>query len=92
MHLDEYHHVYAHYGIRTHRYKLIYYYAQALGTSGSVDEDRPPEWELFDLQRDPMELNNVYHDPAYSNIVQELKKELRARQLEALDQPVDEIG
>ena len=92
MHLDEYHHVYAHYGIRTHRYKLIYYYAQALGTSGSVDEDLPPEWELFDLQRDPMELNNVYHDPAYSNIVQELKKELRARQLEALDQPVDEIG
>nr|WP_251033211.1 sulfatase/phosphatase domain-containing protein [Bacillus sp. ISL-7] len=28
MHLDKYHNVYSHYGIRTHRYNLIYYYAQ----------------------------------------------------------------
>jgi Arylsulfatase A and related enzymes len=91
MHLDEYHNVYAHYGIRTHRYKLIYYYAEALGTSGSMDESRPPEWELFDLEKDPYELNNVYADPAYADAVQELKAELRRLQLEVLDEPVHEI-
>ena len=91
MHLDEYHNVYSHYGIRTHRYKLIYYYAEALGTSGSLEESRPPEWELFDLEKDPYELNNVYSDPAYADTVKALKTELRRLQLEALDEPVDEI-
>ncbi|HUT18927.1 MAG TPA: sulfatase/phosphatase domain-containing protein, partial [Anaerolineae bacterium] len=42
------HGVYAHYGVRTEQHKLIYYYAQALGTPGAIDEDKPPEWELFD--------------------------------------------
>ncbi|MBD2847576.1 sulfatase [Paenibacillus sp. IB182496] len=87
MHLDHIHNVYSHYGIRTHRYKLIYYYAQALGTSGSVDEDRAPEWELFDLERDPHELRNVYADPAYADTVAALKRELRAQQLAVLDEP-----
>ena len=32
MHLAH-HHVYAHYGVRTHRYKLIYYYADAMGAA-----------------------------------------------------------
>ena len=36
MHLAH-HHVYAHYGVRTHRYKLIYYYADALGQPGAID-------------------------------------------------------
>lgn len=91
MHLDRYHHVYSHYGIRTDKFKLIYYYGQALGTSGSVDENMPPEWELFDLDKDPMEMNNVYAAPLYSETVIELKKELRALQLQVLDEPVDEI-
>jgi len=60
MHLDKWHNVYSHYGVRTHRYKLIYYYAQALGTSGSKEETRPPEWELFDLKNDPYEIKNLY--------------------------------
>ncbi|WP_309122543.1 sulfatase [Paenibacillus sp.] len=92
MHLDEHHNVYSHYGIRTHRYKLIYYYAEALGTSGSIEERRPPEWELFDLEKDPYELNNVYADPAYAHRVASLKSELRSLQLAVLDEPVDEIG
>ena len=57
----------AHYGIRTHRYKLIFYYGKALGASGAVDKDTPPEWEFFDLQKDPREMKNAYSDPAYSN-------------------------
>ena len=92
MHLDQFHNVYSHYGIRTHQYKLIYYYGQALGTSGSLEEDRPPEWELFDLVKDPMELVNVYSDPSYAAIVEALKGELRSLQLAVLDQPVAEVG
>ena len=57
------HSVRRHYGIRTTRYKLIHYY-------------RIGEWELFDLERDPHELRNVYSDPAYAPIVAKLKTEL----------------
>jgi len=91
MHLDEHHNVYSHYGVRTERYKLIYYYGEALGTTGSLEENRPPEWELFDLEQDPYELNNVYGDSRYEGIVKELKAELRRLQLEVLDEPVEEI-
>ncbi|CAG7608923.1 N-acetylglucosamine-6-O-sulfatase [Paenibacillus solanacearum] len=91
MHLDEHHNVYSHYGIRTDRYKLIYYYAEALGTSGSMEEKRPPEWELFDLDKDPHELNNVYSDSAYAEIVPALKAEMHALQRAVLDEPVEEI-
>ncbi|TMV45258.1 sulfatase [Paenibacillus mesophilus] len=91
MHLDEHHNVYSHYGIRTNRYKLIYYYAEALGTSGSMEEKRPPEWELFDLDNDPHEMNNVYSDPAYAELVPALKAEMHTLQRAVLDEPVEEI-
>jgi arylsulfatase A-like enzyme len=91
MHLDEHHNVYSHYGIRTNRYKLIYYYAEALGTSGSIEEKRPPEWELFDLDKDPHEMNNVYSDPAYAELIPALKAEMHTLQRAVLDEPVEEI-
>ncbi|TQS74988.1 sulfatase [Ornithinibacillus gellani] len=75
-HLSIEHRVGAHYGLRTHDYKLIYYYGEALGSADSMDEPRTPEWELFDLNKDPYELNNVYHDPAYQETVTTLKEEL----------------
>ena len=75
MHLSH-HYVGAHYGIRTHRYKLIYYYGEALGTTDSIEESKTPEWELFDLETDPLELNNVYHDSVYANVVESLSQEL----------------
>ena len=53
----------AHYGVRTHRYKLIRYYKQ-------------DEWELFDLRKDPEELHNLYGNPAYANVTEALKIEL----------------
>jgi len=86
MHLAH-HHVYAHYGVRTKRHKLIYYYADALGQPGAIDETKPPEWELFDLDKDPNELNNVYHDPAYADTAQELRTELRRLQEKVNDEP-----
>ena len=85
MHLTH-HYVPAHYGIRTHRYKLIYYYGEALGTTGSIDEPKEPEWELFDLEKDPNEMCSVYDDPAYADIVTELTAELYRLKAEAGDE------
>ena len=59
-----YHHVQPHYGIRTERYKLIHFY---------YDID---QWELYDLQSDPNELNNLIDNDKYSDIVSNLKYEL----------------
>ena len=58
------HMVKRHYGIRTDRYKLIHFY---------YDID---EWELFDLKNDPNEMNNIYNDPKYSEIKEQMHKKL----------------
>jgi len=86
MHKTE-HNVYAHYGIRTKRYKLIYYYADGLNQPGASVETCEPEWELFDLQEDPRELNNVYENSRYANISGELKDELHRMQKKVGDKP-----
>ena len=52
-----------HYGVRSQRYKLVHYY-------------RNSEWELFDLESDPNELKSVYSDPAYVEVVADMKTEL----------------
>jgi arylsulfatase A-like enzyme len=84
MHLAH-HNVAAHYGIRTMDYKLIYYYGEALGTTGSIDDPTPEEWELFDLGKDAAELRNVYDEPEYFEIREKLKKELTGLKEEAQD-------
>ena len=53
MHDDRSHHVGAHYGFRTDRYCLIYFYNDGLGVPGCSDERYPAEWELYDLSRTP---------------------------------------
>jgi len=62
------HMVKRHYGIRTGRYKLIHFY---------YDIDA---WELYDLEKDPHELKNVYGDSAYADVGKELKAGLRRLQ------------
>ncbi|CAL1517672.1 sulfatase [Chitinophaga sp. MM2321] len=59
------HHVYPHFGIRTERYTLIRFY----GPSDS--------WELYDLQKDPHEINNRYGSKGAEKITASLKKELK---------------
>lgn len=59
------HHVVPHEGIRTARYKLIRYY--------TIDQ-----WELFDLQRDPDELMNLYGHPNYAEVTEQLQARLNA--------------
>ena len=88
MHLAHFN-IPAHYGIRTERHKLIYYYGEALGSAGAIDEPTTPEWELFDLEKDPKEMQNIYHDPANSGLVSELKIELEMLQRELGDRPSD---
>jgi arylsulfatase A-like enzyme len=76
MHLAHKHHNPAHYGIRTERWKLIFYYGLPLDASGAVQENTPAGWELYDMKNDPYELKNLYNDPAYKEVVQELKEQL----------------
>ena len=92
MHKEAAHNTYAHYGVRTPHFKLIYWYNAALGQPGTKDEPEPPEWELFDLEADPHELHNLYNEPEYAETVRQLKAELHALQSEVGDAPVDEVG
>ena len=57
------HRVPEHYGVVTERYKLVRY-------------PITDEWELFDRQQDPTELDSRYGDPAYSEIQAQLASEL----------------
>ncbi len=80
MHGDGNHNVYAHYGVRTHRHKLIHFYNDGCGQPGSGDERHPPEWELFDLQADRNELRSLYHDESQAAVRRELTAELHRLQ------------
>jgi arylsulfatase A-like enzyme len=57
------HSVQRHEGVFDGRYKLISFYDLN-------------EWELFDLETDPNEMQSVYDDPAYASHVTRLKSEL----------------
>ena len=59
------HMVKRHYGIVTEDYKLVHFY------------DDVDEWELYDRKGDPQELQSVYDDPAYAEVVDRLKGELK---------------
>jgi arylsulfatase A-like enzyme len=83
-HLDGIHRVAAHRGIRTRDRKLVHYYGSGCGQPGASEETTAPEWELFDLERDPAELRSVYDDPAYADDV--------ARLTDALDRLAAELG
>jgi arylsulfatase A-like enzyme len=87
MHNDNDHHVPAHYGIRTDRWKLIYYYNKPLGMTGSFANNKPPEWEFFDLKNDPREMHNLYNDPKYAGLIKKLTAEMSKLQAEVGDTP-----
>ena len=62
-----------HRGVRTDRYKLIHYYQE------------PQEWELYDLQADPGELNNLYAEASHAKLVARLKDRIAALRRETGD-------
>ena len=53
-----------HYGIRTERYKLMHFYQFG------------EEWELYDLEKDPEELSNLYGKKDTQALAAKLKKQL----------------
>lgn len=63
------HAVRPHYGVRTERYKLIHFYED-------IDS-----WELFDLQNDPTELNNIYGNEGTEELADSLKTLLHELQV-----------
>jgi hypothetical protein len=60
------HRVRPHVGVITDRYKLVHYYKPDIN-----------EWELLDRQQNPEETKNYYSDPAYADVVVELRAELQ---------------
>ncbi|WP_433300238.1 sulfatase family protein [Actinoplanes sp. CA-030573] len=86
-HDDVFHKAPAHYGYRTARYKLIYFYNDGMGIPGCGWGTYPPEWELYDLVADPAELRNVYELPEYRAIRAELKVAMWREQARVGDQP-----
>ena len=78
----------AHFGIRSDRYKLIFYYGmhynlEKLGTpsmpwkkNSFMIEQTPAAWEFYDLQTDPNEINNLYAHPEHQALIAEMKQEL----------------
>ena len=69
------HMVKRHYGVRTDRYKLIHFY-------NDIDT-----WELYDLQKDPHEMHNLYGQKEYDAVVSDLKAEM-AKLQEQYNDPV----
>ena len=53
-----------HYGVRIERYKLMHFY---------YDID---EWEMYDLEKDPSEMKNIYENPAYADVRQNMHQKL----------------
>ena len=96
MHKDGAHNVWAHYGMRTNDYKIIYYYSDILDTvddwaaqQGVEQGPETPEWEMFDLKKDPQEMINIIDDVEYEDVVVNLKKRLNDLQLRYKDEPYE---
>ena len=68
------HSVRKHEGVANQRHKLIRFYGK--------DVPDGEEWEFYDLEKDPSEMQSRYGNPGYEQIVGDLKQELaRLRQL-----------
>jgi N-sulfoglucosamine sulfohydrolase len=52
---------------------------------------KPPEYELYDLQEDPLEFNNLSDDPAYDEIMAGLIQALEDWQRETKDPLADPL-
>jgi arylsulfatase A-like enzyme len=66
----------AHLGIRTARYKLIFFYGKEKDKSRAMSITTPDVWEFYDLQKDPKEQHNAYLDPEYQELILSLKRGL----------------
>ena len=72
----------AHFGLRSDRYKLVFFYGMDY-LEGSVQPRTPVAWEFYDLETDPFEMNNCYAEPEFRDIIEKMKLQLM-REREAL--------
>ena len=75
----------SHFGIRNKRYKLALFYGHSLDMTGSPKESTTPQWEFYDLEKDPKENRNAYNDPKYTQVIREMKLDLQKQRLEIED-------
>jgi arylsulfatase A-like enzyme len=66
------HSVARHYGVTNGLHKLIHFYGPS-----HIKGEEYDEWELFDLEKDPNELESVYGVDEYAGIQVEMMKELK---------------
>ena len=64
--IEREHHVARQFGVRTMAHKLIRF--------NDVGMDH---WEMYDLQNDPGEMRNIYDDPAYETVREDLHRRLQ---------------
>jgi len=64
----------AHFGLRTERYKLIFFY----GADYAGENRTPATWEFYDLRSDPHEMCNEYMNSEYAHVIAELKAQLKS--------------
>lgn len=103
MHMAHRHANPAHFGIRTKKYKLIFFYGLYYKDTGETANKEgwgnryafrtPPGWEFYDLEKDPFEMDNRYGDPGYKEIIAELKEELKTKreELKEIDEQFPQI-
>jgi arylsulfatase A-like enzyme len=82
------HHCAAHYGVRTARHKLVYYYSRPMDSESETSPALDPYWELYDLATDPQELHNIHAQPGTEAITRELMAELERLQRKYGDEAV----
>ena len=61
------HSVRRHYGVRNDRHKLMHFY--------NLDE-----WEFYDLEKDPREMQSRFADPEYASTINQMKADLKSLQ------------
>lgn len=69
----------AHFGVRTERYKLVFYYGLNLDTHSFGHPNTPAAWEFYDLENDPHEMHNQYRNPKYKNVIDSLKVQMKKK-------------
>lgn len=67
------HHVYPHFGIRTARYTLVRFYNPG------------KSWELYDLKKDPHQVNNIYGQKGMEKATAALKEKLKQLMIQYKD-------
>lgn len=73
------HAVSPHFGVRNSRYKIIRFYKRHNG------------WELYDLKKDPSEMNNIYGKKGYEKVTKQMKALLKREIEEKQDKLAREV-